>query len=97
MDEEKSGRSGGVTGDAQQRKRDLASVRRAIAALRDSTGIPVTIGGVVGEGHTLVLSESLGMRTSAMKDLMVHYGAGVGGRVMATGKPVGVATMSISR
>ena len=66
MDEEKTGRG---AGDAQQRKRDLASVRRAIAALRDTTGIPVTIGGVVGEGHTLVLSESLGMRTSAMKDL----------------------------
>ena len=89
MDEEKS--VGGAGGDGQQRKRDLASVRSAISALRESTGIPVTIGGVVGEGRTLVLSESLGMRTSAMKDLTVHYGAGVGGRVMATGRPVGVA------
>lgn len=92
MEQEKSGRgSGGAQGDAQRRKRDLASVRKAITALREATGIPVTMGGVVGEGHTLVLSESLGMRTSAMKDLKVHYGAGVGGRVMATGKPVGVA------
>ncbi|HHX84861.1 MAG TPA: LuxR family transcriptional regulator [Actinomycetales bacterium] len=88
MDEEKTG---GADSDAQRRRRDLASVRSAIAALREATGIPVTIGGVVGEGHTLVLSESLGMRTSAMKDLKVHYGAGVGGRVMATGKPLGVA------
>lgn len=89
MDEEKS--TGGADGDVQRRRRDLASVRSAIAALREATGIPVTIGGVVGEGRTLVLSESLGMRTSAMKDLKVHYGAGVGGRVMATGKPLGVA------
>lgn len=80
MEQEKSGRgSGGAQGDAQRRKRDLASVRKAITALREATGIPVTMGGVVGEGHTLVLSESLGMRTSAMKDLKVHYGAGVGG------------------
>ena len=91
MDEENTGRGSSAAGDAQRRKRDLASVRSAIAALREATGIPVTIGGVVGEGHTLVLSESLGMRTSAMKDLKVHYGAGVGGKVMATGKPVGVA------
>ena len=72
MDEETTGRGSGAAGEAQQRKRDLASVRRAIASLRDATGIPVTIGGVVGEGHTLVQSESLGMPTSAMKDLKVH-------------------------
>lgn len=89
MDEDNS--AGGVGGEVQRRRRDLASVRSAISALRESTGIPVTIGGVVGDGRTLVLSESLGMRTSAMKDLKVHYGAGVGGRVMATGRPVGVA------
>ena len=83
--------AGSPGGSARNRRRDLASIRRAIAALRESTGIPVTIGGAVGEGHTLVLSESLGMRTSAMKDLTVHYGAGVGGRVMATRKPLGVA------
>lgn len=83
------------TGDArhsaENRHRDLASIRNAISALKDSTGIPVTIGGIVGEGHTLVLSESVGTRTSSMQDLQVHLGAGVGGRVMATGKPVGVA------
>lgn len=90
MDDEKPVAGGGA-GDPRRRRRDLASVRSAIAGLRESTGAPVTIGGVVGEGHTLVLSESLGMRTAAMKDLTVHYGAGVGGRVMATGKPVGVA------
>ena len=67
---------------AQSPESFRSAVRRAIAALRDTTGIPVTIGGVVGEGHTLVLSESLGMRTSAMKDLKVHYGAGVGGRTL---------------
>ncbi len=89
VDEDVTGSAAG--GEAQRRRRDLASVRSAIAALRDATGIPVTIGGVVGDGHTLVLSESLGMRTSAMKDLKVHLGAGVGGRVMATGKPLGVA------
>ena len=90
VDEDRPAGASGA-GGAQHRRRDLASVRNAIAALREQTGIPVTIGGVVGEGHTLVLSESLGMRTSAMKDLTVHYGAGVGGRGMATRKPVGVA------
>ena len=83
--------AGDARQNAENRRRDLASIRDAIGALKDSTGIPVTIGGLVGEGRTLVLSESLGMLTTSMQDLHVHLGAGVGGRVMATGKPVGVA------
>lgn len=48
MDEDNTGHGPSGAGDAQRRKRDLASVRSAIAALREATGIPVTIGGVVG-------------------------------------------------
>lgn len=77
--------------EAQRIRDDKKAVREALDSLRAATGIPVAIGGLVGANRKLRLSESIGFRTDAMKDLTIEPGHGVGGRVMSTLRPVGVS------
>lgn len=72
-------------------KDDEDAVRRALAALRTSTGIPVTMWGALGPDNKLKISTWVGLRTPALHNLVVEAGSGVGGRVVATRRAVGVS------
>lgn len=68
---------------------DRAALRAALREVRRQTGLPVAFGGEVS-GGTLRLTELLGMRTNGLRNLDVCSGAGLGGRVIAEGRPGGV-------
>ncbi|MDO5732016.1 acetate metabolism transcriptional regulator RamA [Corynebacterium sphenisci] len=70
---------------------DNEVIRSALINLKNVTGIPVTMYGEVAEPGKLKISHWVGLRTPALHDLLVEAGAGVGGRVLATRRPVGVS------
>lgn len=73
-----------------RRDGDRAAVRAALEDLRTATGVPVVAGGYVTESGVLHLCESIGFTTLRDLDVEVRPGVGVGGRIVATAKPVGV-------
>ena len=83
-------RTGLAAGARARKDRDRAAVRAALEDLRKNTGVLIVFGGYVAENKVLHLCESIGF--SSIKDLNVEVqpGSGVGGRVVATGKPFGV-------
>lgn len=72
---------------------DSRSTREALrASLRQAQrlgGLPVVFAGMASDGQ-LVLSDFLGTRTTSMRNLHVSVGAGLGGRVVALGRPAAV-------
>lgn len=66
------------------------AIRTALAELRDRSGVPIVIAGVVNDNRTLVVCEFAGLDNPPQDDVSIHAGAGVGGRVVATAKPFGV-------
>ena len=80
--------------DALRFKDDEDAVRRALTSLKTATGIPVTMFGVVGTDSRIKISAWVGLRTPALHNLMIEPGAGVGGRVVTTKRPVGVSDYS---
>ncbi|MDT3446832.1 LuxR C-terminal-related transcriptional regulator [Pseudofrankia sp. BMG5.37] len=72
---------------------DSRSTREALrAGLRQAqrlAGVPVVFAGTVSDDR-LVLTDFLGTRTTSMRNLHVSIGAGLGGRVVAQGRPVAV-------
>ena len=76
----------------QQRHRDDEdAIRSALSALKNATGIPVTMFGTCQQDGRMVINQWVGLRTPALNNLVVESGQGVGGRVMATRRPVGVS------
>ena len=80
-----------MTVDEQRVKDDDDSIRAALTALRTSTGIPVAMYGTLLADNRLQITQWIGLRTSALQDLVIDQGAGVGGRVVATRRAVGVS------
>ncbi|WP_024799578.1 LuxR C-terminal-related transcriptional regulator [Nocardia sp. BMG51109] len=72
------------------RPRDADALRAELRQVATASGLPVVFGGQVHE-QTLVLSEFLGTRTSAMRGLAVSPSSGVGGAAVATKRPTSVA------
>jgi len=76
----------------QQRHRDDEdAIRSALSSLKNSTGIPVTMFGACQSDGRMVINQWVGLRTPALNNLSIEAGQGVGGRVMATRRPVGVS------
>ncbi|MGO1950192.1 MAG: acetate metabolism transcriptional regulator RamA [Mycobacteriaceae bacterium] len=76
----------------QQRHRDDDdAIRQALSSLKNATGIPVTMFGTCQPDGRMVINQWVGLRTPALNNLVVESGQGVGGRVMATRRPVGVS------
>ncbi|SDG72582.1 GAF domain-containing protein [Sinosporangium album] len=69
---------------------DQAVLRAAMSRLKRMTGVPVIFGGFVARGGTLRLTEFTGTLTGALRGLMIGTGNGLGGHVMATGRPAAV-------
>ncbi|MCX4097038.1 LuxR C-terminal-related transcriptional regulator [Nocardia sp. alder85J] len=72
------------------RPRDIDALRAQLREAATTSGMPVVFGGSVRDG-TLILSEFLGTRTGAMRGLMIPPDSGLGGSVVAGGRPSAVA------
>jgi DNA-binding CsgD family transcriptional regulator len=76
----------------QQRHRDDDdAIRSALSSLKNATGIPVTMFATCQTDGRMVINQWVGLRTPALNNLSIEQGQGVGGRVMATKRPVGVS------
>jgi LuxR family transcriptional regulator, regulator of acetate metabolism len=69
---------------------DDRQVRRAITALRDSTGVDLAFGGVVVRGRHAQLTEFTGNATGALFGLTLGFGMGLGGKAVALHRPIAV-------
>lgn len=74
-----------------RKERDRSAVRAALAELREKTGVLIVFGGIVTDARTLQVCEGIGLTQPHTVEVDVHPGAGVGGRVVASGKPFGVS------
>lgn len=70
---------------------DAEVIKSSLVTLKNATGIPVTMYAEVLDNGKMQISHWVGLRTPAMHNLVIEAGAGVGGRVMATRRPVGVS------
>lgn len=83
-------RTGAAVHSHARYDRDRLAVRDAIAELQGRCGVAIVLAGVVTENRNLLVCESAGLTASRLAELNVHTGSGVGGRVLASGKPFGV-------
>ncbi|MFE1836573.1 response regulator transcription factor [Streptomyces sviceus] len=73
-------------------------IRRALARLRRTTGLPVAFGGLVEAGRPQIrISELSGTATTSLLSLAVTAGNGLGGKTVALARPCAVADYSLSR
>ena len=72
---------------------DGAEIRRALATMRATTGLPVAFGGLVRPAG-VQLTELIGTGTTALANLVVLRGNGLGGKVLALAKPLAVTDYS---
>lgn len=77
--------------EAQRIKDDDEAVRVALTSLRNATGIPVAMYATLLPDNRLQITQWLGLRTPALHNLVIPPGVGVGGRVVASRRPVGVS------
>lgn len=77
--------------DSQRLKDDDEAIRAALTSLKTATGIPVTMYGTLLADNRLQITQWIGLRTPALQNLIIEPGVGVGGRVVATRRAVGVS------
>ena len=77
--------------DPQQMKDDDDAIRASLTALKTATGIPVAMYGTLLPDGRLQITQWIGLRTPALQNLVIDSGAGVGGRVVATRRAVGIS------
>lgn len=80
---------------------DAGGVRSAVLTLQRTTGLPVVFGGAVSAGASggrdrLRITELVGNTTDSLSGLVVRHGNGLGGKAMATGRPVWVSNYPCS-
>ncbi len=68
---------------------ERAQLRRTVVQARRLTGLPVVFGGSVSKAG-VVLSESSGMRTGSLRNLLVAPQRGLGGHAIQARRPVAV-------
>ncbi|WJY68704.1 acetate metabolism transcriptional regulator RamA [Corynebacterium auris] len=77
--------------DAQRIRDDDDAIRSALTALKTATAIPVAMYGTLLNDNRLQITQWIGLRTPALQNLLIEPGSGVGGRVVATRRAVGVS------
>lgn len=77
--------------DAQCLKEDDDAIRAALTTLKTATGIPVAMYGTLLADNRLQITQWIGLRTPALQELVIESGAGVGGRVVAKRRAVGIS------
>ncbi|MEV6275140.1 LuxR C-terminal-related transcriptional regulator [Nocardia sp. NPDC051832] len=76
---------------ASLRPRDDDALRGELRLVARESAAPVVFGGAVQAGDVLMLSEFVGTRTRGLHGLLIPPASGLGGRVVALGRPAGVA------
>lgn len=71
------------------RPKDSDAVLSALRKVRSETGVPIVFAGEA-DGETAKLTRFIGARTDSMQGLAVAKGRGLGGHVMASGRPATV-------
>lgn len=69
---------------------DSRLIGRALAELRDATGLGLAFGGVVTAEGRVRLDEFAGVTKGALRGVGLAYGQGLGGRVVAMRRPMAV-------
>ncbi|ASQ91967.1 LuxR C-terminal-related transcriptional regulator [Streptomyces violaceusniger] len=82
--------------DTLLRPDDGDALRQVLRQVHHRSGIPVLFGGQV-ENTLLSLSQFIGMRTAGLRGLRVRAEAGLGGRVLTTGRPAKVTDYRSAR
>ncbi|MFC7731339.1 helix-turn-helix transcriptional regulator [Actinomadura keratinilytica] len=70
---------------------DAGAFRSSVLALHRATGLPVVFGGALTGPERLRISELVGNTTDSLAGLVVRQGSGLGGKAMATGRPMWVS------
>ncbi|WP_084963575.1 helix-turn-helix transcriptional regulator [Thermoactinospora rubra] len=66
------------------------ALQQALGRLRRATGVPVVFGGAVSARRQIRLTEMRGTRTTALRNLAISAGRGLGGKVVALARPAAV-------
>ncbi|SNT62909.1 GAF domain-containing protein [Streptosporangium subroseum] len=69
---------------------DSRLIGRALGELRASTGLPLAFGGVVTARGQVRLEEFAGVTNGALRGVMLNFGLGLGGKVVALRRPLAV-------
>jgi LuxR family transcriptional regulator, regulator of acetate metabolism len=69
---------------------DDARICRALAVVRDTTGVPLAFGGTVLNGQQVRLTAFAGHTTGALRGVALDFGRGLGGKVVALRRPLAV-------
>lgn len=67
-----------------------AQLCRALAVVRDTTGVPLAFGGAVMNGQQVRLNAFAGHTTGALRGVALDFGRGLGGKVVALRRPLAV-------
>jgi LuxR family transcriptional regulator, regulator of acetate metabolism len=70
---------------------DAGAVRSAVLTLHRTTGLPMVFGGALSGRDRLRITELVGNTTDSLNGLVVLDGNGLGGKAMATGRPMWVS------
>nr|VDG64004.1 transcriptional regulator MalT [Streptococcus thermophilus] len=77
--------------DPHRVKDDDDAIRASLTSLKTATGIPVAMYGTLLADNRLQITQWVGLRTTALHNLVLEPSQGVGGRVVATRRAVGVS------
>lgn len=67
---------------------DRSQIHRALRRLRDDTGVPLAFGGPVDASQQVLLTEFSGPITGALRGVVLGFGRGLGGKVVAQRRPI---------
>ncbi|HJQ46769.1 MAG TPA: LuxR C-terminal-related transcriptional regulator [Amycolatopsis sp.] len=69
----------------------MLPVDRLVSRLRAATGVDIAFGGALGTGaHAFAINQTSGTETSALNNLLIREGLGLGGKAMTLRRPVAV-------
>ena len=67
---------------------DRPEIRRALARIREVTGLPLVFGGEVGVTQQVKLTQFAGQHSGALRDVTLELNRGLGGKVVALRRPM---------
>lgn len=77
-----------MTSLAASDRDDRPYIHRALARLRDATALPLAFGGPVNAQRQVRLTEFAGFTVGALRDVVLGYKLGLGGKVVAMRRPI---------
>ncbi len=81
---------GGPDGKGVLKVGEVGDLRAALLYMRRATGLPVAFGGLLADTRRFRISELAGTATPALRGLAITMGNGLGGKALATARPLSV-------